>query len=112
VTGERNDHGPSPHTAHPARAGGDRARRPLAPTDGGCGADDDSSLPDRDAPGRNARAGDLTIRYARPAEPTGEPWRPGGDATGITLRFEDAGSTAFGIQAQPPVYDGSAAPKR
>ncbi|MEU7470465.1 copper chaperone PCu(A)C [Streptomyces sp. NPDC044984] len=156
----------------------------LALAGGGCGADDDFSLPDRDAPGQNARVGDLMIRYAHLAEPTGGPWQPGddvpaylwlhdkgggsdrlvgtsspmaasvdvvdsagtplpdgvelpendlvelepgkdhlvlrdvrqvirgGDATGITLRFEDAGPTTFGIQAQPPVYDESPGPKQ
>lgn len=151
---------------------------------GGCGADDDFSLPDWDAPGQNARVGDLMIRYAHLAEPTGDPWQPGddvaayvwlynkgggsdrlvgasspmaasadvvdadgkrlpdgvelpendlvelepgkdhlilrdvrqvirgGDATEITLRFEDAGPITFGIQAQPPVYDESPGPKQ
>ncbi|MEU2895142.1 copper chaperone PCu(A)C [Streptomyces sp. NPDC001273] len=156
----------------------------LALTGSGCGADDDFSLPDWDAPGQNARVGDLMIRYAHLAEPTGGPWRPGddvpayvwlynkgggsdrlvdasspmaasvdivdsdgkrlpdgvelpendlvelepgknhlilrnvrevirgGDATEITLRFQDAGPATFGIQAQPPVYDESPVPKQ
>lgn len=156
----------------------------LALLGSGCGADDDFSLPDWDAPGQNARVGDLMIRYAHLAEPTGAPWQPGddvpaylwvynksggsdrlvgasspmaasvdivdadgkrlpdgvelpendltelepgkhhlvlrdvrqvirgGDATEITLRFEDAGPVTFGIQAQPPVYDESPVPKQ
>lgn len=156
----------------------------LALLGSGCGADDDFSLPDWDAPGQNTRVGDLMIRYAHLAEPTGGPWQPGddvpayvwlynksggadrlvgasspmaasvdivdadgkplpdgvelpkndlvelepgrnhlllrdvrevirgGDATEITLRFEDAGSTTFVIQAQPPVYDDSPSPKQ
>ncbi|CAL9521115.1 hypothetical protein SUDANB176_03854 [Streptomyces sp. enrichment culture] len=156
----------------------------LALVGSGCAGDDDFSLPDWDTPGQNARVGDLMIRYAHLAEPTGEPWQPGddvpayvwiynksggsdrlvgassptaesvdvvdsdgkplpdgvglpendlvelepgknhlilrnvrevirgGDATEITLRFEDAGSTTFGIQAQPPAHDESPGPKQ
>ncbi len=156
----------------------------LALLGGGCGADEGFSPPDWDAPGQNARVGDLMIRYAHLAEPSDDPWQPGddvpaylwvhnksggsdrlvgasspmagsvdivdtegerlsdgvelpenglvelepgenhlvlrdvrqvirgGDATEVTLRFEDAGTATFGIQAQPPVYDESDAPKQ
>lgn len=149
----------------------------LALAGSGCGADEGFSPPDWDAPGQNGRVGDLMIRYAHLAEPTGGPWQPGddvpayvwlynkgdgndrlvdasspmaesvdivdsdgkprpdgvelpendlvelepgrhhlilrdvrqvirgGDATELTLRFEDAGSTTFVIQAEPPAYD-------
>ncbi|MEU3950648.1 copper chaperone PCu(A)C [Streptomyces sp. NPDC029526] len=50
----------------------------LAVTAGGCGGDD-FSLPDWNAPGQNARVGDIMIRYAHVAEPQGEPWQPGDD---------------------------------
>ncbi|MFE2275922.1 copper chaperone PCu(A)C [Streptomyces sp. NPDC059454] len=172
----------TPRARHGLAAGALAATLALA--GGGCGADDDFSLPDWDAPGQNTRVGDLMIRYAHLAEPTGDPWQPGddvaayvwlynkgggsdrlvgasspmaasvdivdsdgkrlsdgvevpendlvelepgkdhlilrdvrqvirgGDATEITLRFEDAGSATFGIQAQPPVYDESGAPKQ
>ncbi|MDG9711345.1 copper chaperone PCu(A)C [Streptomyces sp. DH10] len=48
-------------------------------TASGCGGDEDFFLPDWDAPGRNARVGDLVIRYAHVAVPLGEPWQPGDD---------------------------------
>ncbi|MGY0067179.1 copper chaperone PCu(A)C [Streptomyces sp. QTS137] len=51
----------------------------LVVTAGGCGGDDDFSLPDWEAPGQNARIGDIMIRYAHVAEPRGEPWQPGDD---------------------------------
>ncbi|EHN77912.1 copper chaperone PCu(A)C [Streptomyces cinereoruber] len=50
----------------------------LAVTAGGCGGDD-FSLPEWNAPGQNARVGDIMIRYAHVAEPRGEPWQPGDD---------------------------------
>ncbi|XKK60579.1 copper chaperone PCu(A)C [Streptomyces sp. ARC32] len=51
----------------------------LTVTAGGCGGDDDFSLPDWDAPGQNARVGDIMIRYAHVAEPQDQPWQPGSD---------------------------------
>ncbi|MFI9824792.1 hypothetical protein ACIHFC_30705 [Streptomyces sp. NPDC052013] len=45
---------------------------------GGCGGDDDFSLPQWDEPGRNARVDDIMIRDAHVAEPRGgKPWQPG-----------------------------------
>ncbi|MFF8104401.1 hypothetical protein ACF07S_32680 [Streptomyces sp. NPDC016640] len=51
----------------------------VALTTSGCGGDDDFSLPDWDAPGQNARIGDIMIRYAHVPEPRGKPWQPGSD---------------------------------
>ncbi|MHC5701961.1 copper chaperone PCu(A)C [Streptomyces tirandamycinicus] len=50
----------------------------LVVTAGGCGSDG-FSLPEWDAPGQNARIGDIMIRYAHVAEPRSEPWQPGDD---------------------------------
>ncbi|PZT71342.1 copper chaperone PCu(A)C [Streptomyces sp. SW4] len=156
----------------------------LAVTVSGCGGEEDFSLPDWDAPGQNARVGDIMIRYAHVAEPRDEPWQRGddvpaylwlynkgeqddrlldaespnavtvdvvgsdgktlpdgvevpendlveleqgkphlvlrdvretvrgGDFMKLTLRFEDAGTVTFDIQAQLPVYDESPATAR
>ncbi|MEU3823124.1 copper chaperone PCu(A)C [Streptomyces sp. NPDC030392] len=46
-------------------------------TASGCGGVDDFFLPEWDAPGQNARVGDIMIRYAHVAEPRGGPWQPG-----------------------------------
>ncbi|MFD4247051.1 copper chaperone PCu(A)C [Streptomyces sp. NPDC058525] len=51
----------------------------LAVTAGGCGNDDGFSLAEWNAPGQNARIGDIMIRYAHVAEPQGGPWQPGDD---------------------------------
>ncbi|MEW1602337.1 copper chaperone PCu(A)C [Streptomyces sp. NPDC093808] len=156
----------------------------VALTASGCGGDEDFSLPDWDAPGQNARVGDIMIRYAHVAEPKGGPWQPGedvpayawlynksgeadrlvgastphaasvdivgpdgkrlpggvdvpanklveleqgrahlilrdvrekirgGDFMAFNMRFENAGTISFNIQAQVPAYDGSASPTR
>jgi copper(I)-binding protein len=63
-------------------------------TASGCGGDDDFSLPDWDAPGQNARVGDLMIRYAHAAEPRGEPWQPGDDVPAYVWLYNKGGDQA------------------
>ncbi|MFF5488667.1 copper chaperone PCu(A)C [Streptomyces virginiae] len=66
------------HVAFRGMRGMAAAALVLALTAAGCG-DDNFSLPEWDAPGQNARIGNIMIRYAHVAEPRGEPWKPGDD---------------------------------
>ncbi|MEU4965396.1 copper chaperone PCu(A)C [Streptomyces smyrnaeus] len=77
-----------------ARLGGPRCRAGLAAAAlalvtavSGCGGDDDFNLPDWDAPGQNARVGDLMLRYAHLAEPRDGPWRAGDDVPGYVRLY-------------------------
>ncbi|MEI5031940.1 copper chaperone PCu(A)C [Streptomyces sp. S1A(2023)] len=64
----------------------------LAVTTSGCG-DDGFSLPEWDAPGQNARVGNIMIRYAHVAEPEGGPWQPGDDVPAYAWLYNKGGET-------------------
>ncbi|MFD5651876.1 copper chaperone PCu(A)C [Streptomyces sp. NPDC127039] len=67
----------------------------------GCG-DDDFSLPDWDAPGQNARVGDIMIRYAHVAEPQGEPWQPGDDVPAYVWLYNKGDNDDRLVSASTP----------
>ncbi|CAL9339109.1 copper chaperone PCu(A)C [Streptomyces griseomycini] len=73
----------------------------LAVTAGGCGGDD-FSLPEWDAPGQNARVGDIMIRYAHVAEPRGEPWQPGDDVPAYVWIYNKGGKADRLVGASTP----------
>ncbi|MFF8973562.1 copper chaperone PCu(A)C [Streptomyces sp. NPDC014995] len=74
----------------------------LAVTAGACGADDDFSLPEWDAPGQNARVGDIMIRYAHVAEPRGRPWQPGSDVPAYVWLYNKGGEADRLLGADTP----------
>ncbi|MFD3823222.1 copper chaperone PCu(A)C [Streptomyces sp. NPDC058625] len=76
----------------------------LAVTAGGCGGDD-FSLPDWEAPGQNARIGDLMIRYAHLAEPRGEPWKPGDDVPAYVWLYNKGAEADRLVGASTPAAD-------
>lgn len=69
---------------------------------GACGADDDFSLPEWDAPGQNARVGDIMIRYAHVAEPRGRPWQPGSDVPAYVWLYNKGGEADRLVGADTP----------
>ncbi|MER7407895.1 copper chaperone PCu(A)C [Streptomyces sp. NPDC000070] len=74
----------------------------LAAAASGCGGDDDFSLPDWDAPGQNARIGDIMIRYAHVAEPRGEPWQPGDDVPAYVWLYNKGSEADKLVGARTP----------
>ncbi|GGL11208.1 copper chaperone PCu(A)C [Streptomyces flaveus] len=74
----------------------------LTVTASGCGGDDDFSLADWDAPGQNARIGDIMIRYAHVAEPRGEPWQPGDDVPAYVWLYNKADEADKLVGASTP----------
>ncbi|MFC7924596.1 copper chaperone PCu(A)C [Streptomyces cinereoruber] len=75
----------------------------LAMTAGGCGANDDFSLPEWNAPGQNARVGDVMIRYAHVAEPQGgQPWQPGDEVPAYVWLYNKGGEADKLVEASTP----------
>ncbi|MEU6180446.1 copper chaperone PCu(A)C [Streptomyces coeruleorubidus] len=74
----------------------------VALTTSGCGGDDDFSLPDWDAPGQNARVGDIMIRYAHVAEPRGRPWQPGSDVPAYVWLYNKGSEADKLLDASTP----------
>lgn len=74
----------------------------LAMAASGCGGDDDFSLPEWDAPGQNARIGNIMIRYAHVAEPRGEPWKPGDDVPAYVWLYNKGGEDDRLVAASTP----------
>jgi copper(I)-binding protein len=68
----------------------------------GCGPDETFSLPDWDAPGQNARVGDIMIRYAHVAEPSGGPWQPGEDVPAYVWLYNKGGEADRLVGADTP----------
>lgn len=73
----------------------------LAVTASGCG-DDGFSLPEWDAPGQNARIGNIMIRYAHVAEPRGGPWPLGDDVPAYVWLYNKGGETDRLLGASTP----------
>ncbi|MCI4042357.1 copper chaperone PCu(A)C [Streptomyces sp. TRM75563] len=73
----------------------------LAVTASGCG-DDNFSLPEWDAPGQNARIGDIMIRYAHVAEPRGGPWQPGDDVPAYVWLYNKGSESDTLVGASTP----------
>jgi copper(I)-binding protein len=73
----------------------------LTVTASGCG-DDDFSLPEWDAPGQNARIGNIMIRYAHVAEPRGGPWQPGDDVPAYVWLYNKGGEADRLVGAGTP----------